>query len=478
MGIKKSQLMFRIVLLPIDILMILLAFSMAYYVRAQSEFIYIWPLVDYLKFILIFLPIWIAIFALEGLYNIRNPKKGVNEFYSVIIAVSTGIAVMVIWLFLSKTTFFSRLVIAYSWFFTILFVLLGRWIVRLIQVILYKNKIGIQKVLIVGNNRICYDLIKTIKKDKSLGYDLLGILSTSSEDYKKNNKNIKILGTSDNISKVYKENKFDVLILTDPHLSSGKINKLIEFTEDKKISFKEVPNLYEVKKSNAIFSTIGGVPIVNFRQTPIEGWGSILKRLFDLIASSILIIITSPIMLITAIAIKLDSPGPVFFVYKRIGRYGKPFTYFKFRSMVKDAHKLRYDPKFREKVSDLRGWNPDNPMIKYKNDPRITRVGSFIRKYSIDELSEFFLVFLGRMSMVGPRPHEKEEVKKYKKHHKKVLEIKPGITGMGQVSGRSDLTFDDEVRLDTYYIENWSIWLDIKLLLKTPLAIIQKRKAL
>ncbi len=478
MGLKRSQLMFRMILLPIDILMILLAFSMAYYVRSQSEFIYIWPLVDYLKFILIFLPIWIGIFALEGLYNIRNPKRGVNEFYSVIVAVSTGIAVMVIWLFLSKTTFFSRLVIAYSWFFTIFFVLLGRWIVRLIQIIMYKNKIGIQRVLIIGNNKICYDLIKTINKDKSLGYDLVGILTTTKEDYQKYKGDINILGSADNISAVYGKTPFDILILSDPHLPSGKLNKLLEFTDDKKISFKEVPNLYEVKKSNAIFSTIGGVPIINFRPTPIEGWGSVLKRGFDIAISSLLIVLFSPVMLITAIAVKLDSPGPIFFVYKRIGRYGKSFTYFKFRSMVKDAHKLRYDPKFREKVNDIRGWNPDNPMIKYKNDPRITRVGSFIRKYSIDELPEFFLVFMGRMSMVGPRPHEKEEVEKYKKHHKKVLQIKPGITGMGQVSGRSDLTFDDEVRLDTYYIENWSIWLDIKLLLKTPLATIQKRQAL
>lgn len=475
---KRSQIMFRVILLPIDILMILIAFAFSYYLRSQSEFIYIWPLTDYLKFVLFFLPVWIAIFALEGLYGIRNPKKGVNEFYSVIVAVSTGIAVMVIWLFLTQTTFFSRLVITYSWFFTIVFVLLGRWVIHLIQVIMYKNKIGVLRLMILGNNKICYDLIKAIKKEKSLGYDFVGILTTTSEEYTKNRDNINILGSIGNISKIYNEVPFDVLILADPYLSYGKINNLIEFTEERKISFKEVPNLYEVKKSNAIYSTIGGIPIINFRPTPIEGWGSITKRIFDIIISTLLIIITSPIMLIIAIAIKLDSSGPVFFVYKRIGRYGKAFTYFKFRSMVQNAHELRYDPKFRQNTKDIRGWNADNPMIKYVNDPRITKVGKFIRKYSLDELPEFFLVLLGRMSMVGPRPHEKEEVEKYKRHHKKVLQIKPGITGIAQVSGRSDLTFDDEVRLDTYYIENWSVWMDIKFLLKTPLAIIQKRQAL
>jgi exopolysaccharide biosynthesis polyprenyl glycosylphosphotransferase len=475
---KRSQLVFGIVHLPIDILMILLAFALAYYIRSRSEFIYIWPLADYLKFILYFLPLWIIVFALEGLYNIRNPKRGIGEFYSVVMAVSTGIAMMVIWLFLSRTTFFSRLVIAYSWFLLIVLVFLGRWILRMIQIYLYKNKIGVQKVLIIGDNRMCYDLIKSIQKDKSLGYDLVGIATTSEQRYKLNKNNIKILGNIENIASIYKQNNFDVLILTEPNISLEKINNVIDFAQHKKISFKEVPNLYEVKKSNAIYSTIGGIPIINFRPTPLEGWGSVLKRIFDIIVSICLIVIFSPIFIITAIAIKIDSPGPVLFVYKRIGRYGKPFTYFKFRSMIKDAHKLRYDPKFRSKIQDLRGWNSENPMIKYKDDPRITRVGKFIRKYSIDELPEFFLVFLGRMSMVGPRPHEKEEVSKYKKHHTKVLEIKPGITGMAQVSGRSDLTFDDEVRLDTFYIENWSIWKDIKILFKTPLAVLHKRKTL
>jgi len=268
------------------------------------------------------------------------------------------------------------------------------------------------------------------------------------------------------------------LVLADSNLSEAKTSSIFDFCDEKKINFKEIPNLFKVKTSNTIYSTIGGIPIINFRRTPLEGWGSIVKRIFDIFVSLLLIIIFSPIMLITALAIKIDSKGPVFFVYKRIGRDGKEFTYFKFRSMVQNAHELRYDPNFRKKVEDTRGWNSNNPMIKYKNDPRITKVGHFIRKFSIDELAEFFLVLIGSMSMVGPRPHEKEEVEKYKKFHKKVLSIKPGITGMGQTSGRSDLTFNDEVGLDIYYIENWSLWLDIKILFKTPIAIFQKRKAL
>lgn len=475
---KKSSFLFNLITLPVDIVMIISAFALGYYVRSQFEVIYLWPFVDYLKFILLSLPLWIIIFSLEGLYNIRNPKKGFNEFYTIIVSVSTVIGIIIMWLFLTRITFFSRLIIVYSWFFCIFFIYFGRLFIKYIQIALYKNKIGIQKLAIIGNGKICYDLIKTLSKDISLGYEFSGIFTISKEEAKKNKNNIKILGDIDSIAEGYKQNKFDVLILSDPNVSTSKINQILDFCDDHKIFFKEVPNLFQVKTSNAIYSTIGGIPIINFRRTPLEGWGTVVKRIFDIIISIFLIIISSPIMFLVALAIKIDSQGPVFFVYKRIGKDGKPFTYFKFRSMVENAHKMRYSEEFRKKVKDMRGWNEENPMIKYINDPRITKVGRFIRKYSLDELPEFFLVFMGRMSMVGPRPHEKEEVEKYKKNHKKVLAIKPGITGMAQVSGRSDLTFDDEVRLDIYYIENWSIWLDFKILFKTPFAILQKRKAL
>jgi lipopolysaccharide/colanic/teichoic acid biosynthesis glycosyltransferase len=215
------------------------------------------------------------------------------------------------------------------------------------------------------------------------------------------------------------------------------------------------------------------MPVVEVKKTRLDGWGKIYKRIFDTSGSIILIILTAPVMLITAIVIKLDSAGPMFFKYQRIGQQGKPFTYFKFRSMIKDAHKFRFDNEFLAKQQNLRAGSP---MIKFKNDPRITRVGRILRRFSIDELPELFLVFIGKMSLVGPRPHEIEEVGNYQRHHKKLLTIKPGITGLAQVSGRSDLDFEQEVKLDTFYIENWSLGLDMQIIFKTPLAVIKRRQ--
>ena len=183
-------------------------------------------------------------------------------------------------------------------------------------------------------------------------------------------------------------------------------------------------------------------------------------------------------MLLVAISIILESGFPIFFrrlddgsPTERIGERGKSFLYFKFRSMRDKVHSLRYTT-----FAD-RNMRKGGPLVKIKNDPRFTRVGRFIRRFSLDELPELFLVLKGDMSLVGPRPHLPEEVARYEKHHKRVLTIKPGITGFAQISGRSDLSFDEEVRIDSYYIENWTMWLDIYVLLKTPFAVLGKREA-
>jgi len=196
------------------------------------------------------------------------------------------------------------------------------------------------------------------------------------------------------------------------------------------------------------------------------------------IGSGLLIIIFSPLILLTILAIRLDSRGPIFFSRRddgaylyRVGEGGVPFKYFKFRSMIPNCDSMRYN-----ELAD-RNLRTEGPLVKIKDDPRVTRVGKLIRRWSIDELPELFLVFIGRMSLVGPRPHLPEEVARYENYHKKTLTVKPGITGLAQVSGRSDLLFEEEAKLDIYYIENWSLLLDISILFKTPLAVFKHRAA-
>jgi exopolysaccharide biosynthesis polyprenyl glycosylphosphotransferase len=229
-----------------------------------------------------------------------------------------------------------------------------------------------------------------------------------------------------------------------------------------------VPDLVQVQRTNIEISSPSGIPLISLKPTPLDGWGRVLKRIFDIFGAIIGLVLLSPILIITAIAIKLDSKGTILFKYlddgsrvKRVGQYGRLFNFLKFRSMKPNTHNMRYNELAKQ---DIR---KDSPMVKIKNDPRVTRVGKFIRKTSIDELPQLWNVLKGDMSLVGPRPHLPEEVEKYENHHKFVLSLKPGITGLAQIGGRSNLDFEKEIQLDTFYIENWSLWKDIKIILKT-----------
>jgi exopolysaccharide biosynthesis polyprenyl glycosylphosphotransferase len=227
---------------------------------------------------------------------------------------------------------------------------------------------------------------------------------------------------------------------------------------------------------------VGGVPVVEVRRTALEGWGAIAKRVFDLLIAGLLIIILSPVMLVIALAIKTNSKGPVIYKNERVGYKGRTFKLYKFRSMLAELSTgaefggekaLELEKKLIEENSIKEG-----PVYKIKNDPRVTSVGRFIRETSLDELPQLFNVMNGTMSLVGPRPHQPREVEKYESHEKRVLAVRPGITGLAQISGRSEIPFADEARLDNFYIEHWSLITDLIILIKTPFAVVGRKGAL
>jgi exopolysaccharide biosynthesis polyprenyl glycosylphosphotransferase len=279
---------------------------------------------------------------------------------------------------------------------------------------------------------------------------------------------------TDDKAKLLKEltakERVDEVLLADPDLPKDQRYQLIDTANELHLDFKYAADIMGLARINTETVTLSGIPIVEVKKTSLEGWGRISKRIFDLLISVLLLIITSPLFLIISVLIKLESSGPVLYVNQRIGGKGRQFGLLKFRSMVKDAEAM----KERLLAQNERG---EGPLFKLKNDPRITRMGKFIRRWSIDELPQLINVLKGELSLVGPRPHEPHEVAKYQKHHKRLLDIKPGLTGLAQVSGRSDLPFEDEVKLDVYYIENWSLWLDLKILLQTPRAVLSARSA-
>jgi exopolysaccharide biosynthesis polyprenyl glycosylphosphotransferase len=350
--------------------------------------------------------------------------------------------------------FFSRIALAHIWLFAIVFITLGRVIMLLIQESMYRFNVGRTKVLFIGVNSFADRCYKVLSQDKK--FKVVGALAD--EHHSRKMGKLRIVGTIDQLEQVVHKYKVEEIIQAEPAFDSISNADILSFCRSHQIYYYFIPEVLRLQSVNIEMEMIDDVPVISLKQTPLEGWGHVYKRVFDVLLSLILIQILIPIWIIVPILIKLDSPGPAFYGSKRKYK-NKVFRIFKFRSMVMDAD---------SKKAELLAKNErKGPLFKIKEDPRVTRLGRFLRKTSIDELPQLFNVLIGTLSLVGPRPHLPEEVDQYKKDHHKVFTIKPGLTGLAQISGRSNLDFEDEVKLDFYYIENWSMLLDLKIILKS-----------
>jgi len=451
---KSNNLFFSAVLVPLDYLMLILAGLSAYFLRYQDwvqdvrPVIFNLDFISFLNYILWIALIWLIFFVLAGLYQIKNNYRLVSEFNKIFLACSTGMLAVIVAAFFSRELFDSRFILLMTWILSIFYIFIMRSFVRFLQ----KKITTPYNLVLIGQGKSAQEIILEIK-NKQLKYNLINHLL----DY-----------SLEKLQEILNKTKIDEIILTDSNISKSNRVALLNFAEKNHIAFKYTADI--LPSTNFEILTLVGVPIVEVKKTKLDGWGKILKRLFDLIISFILLIILSPLFLIFALIIKIDSRGPIFYGSLRISNRRHAIKIWKFRSMIINADKLK---------SELEKQNEraDGPLFKIKNDPRITRFGKFIRRWSIDELPQLLNVFKGEMSLVGPRPHEPHEVDKYKDEHQKLLNIKPGMTGMAQVSGRSNLGFDEEARLDIFYIENWSPKLDFIILLKTPLVVFKRQGA-
>ncbi|OGN03028.1 MAG: hypothetical protein A2655_02550 [Candidatus Yanofskybacteria bacterium RIFCSPHIGHO2_01_FULL_43_42] len=461
---KKSELFFNVLRLPMDFLMLLVAGISTYFLRTEILsvfrpvlFEFRLPFDKYFYLVLLVSLIFIASYAVSGLYSLKIRRGLFNEFLKIIVASSAGIMMIIIYIFLRQELFDSRFLVLGGWFFAIMFVFVGRLLVSLLQkYYVTRRNFGVHNVVVVGNDELAIAIVERINNNPSYGYRLF--------------KHITLPDL--NIIKEARASGFiDEVMLTNPNYSEGSILELVDFCHENHIVFKYVPNIYKTLTANFDIDIIGGLPLIELKRTRLDGWGKVIKRIFDIFVSIFGLILLSPLFAVIAIVIRSDTPGSVFVALKRISK-NKEFDIYKFRSMVKNAHDL--NPQLRL----VRNDRPNaGPLWKMKDDPRITRVGKIIRRTRIDELPQLWNVLRGDMSLVGPRPHQPDEIEKYEKHHRKLLAIKAGATGLAQVSGSSDIPFEQEVALDTYYIENWSLWLDFKIIAKTVMKILSDKSA-
>lgn len=455
----RNKLFLNAIEIPLDFILLILSGIIAYYLRFAEFVTQYRPVIFELPFFL-FLKILIGtsvvaiiVFMISGLYSFEK-RTVYQKFAKVFSACSTFILILVIAFFFNQRLFSSRFIVIIYWVIGIMFLLIERVALDITRRILAKKGIIKTKILLVGKNETSEELRIEFDRDKTYGYQVVNEFSINEN-------------TLYEIENYITNNAIDEIILTDPYAEKGFVSSLINLCNVKHITYKYTASLLETKIINFEVNDIVGIPIVEIKRTRLEGWGRISKRFFDLILSILALIIFIPIYIIVGIIIKLDSRGPVLVRLTRIGIRNREFKMYKFRSMIDNAEKMKDELiKFNERN--------DGPLFKMKHDPRITRVGKFLRRTSIDEIPQILNVLRGEMSLVGPRAHEPREVSQYKDEQMQLLVIKPGITGMAQVSGRSNLKFEDEVRLDVYYIENWSLMLDLRILLKTIRVLFKK----
>ena len=317
-----------------------------------------------------------------------------------------------------------------------------------------------KKALVVGSGMRAKNFIETVEKNLEWGLDIVGLVAENGSFFGEELYGKKILGTNSEIEKILHQYPVNEVIICASGIEMGKVEGVLETCEREGVQIRINSDFFGKLAKKVTIDEVYGLPIISFITIPDNEWAFYLKRLIDILMSGALLIVLSPFFLVIAILIKMTSEGPIFYEWNVVGFNKKPFRSWKFRTMVIDADEMK------EKLTDLNEMK--GPVFKIKNDPRITKVGRFLRKFSLDELPQLWSVFKGDMSLVGPRPAFPHELGKYESWHRRKLSIKPGITCLWQISGRNNINdFDEWARLDLQYIDNWSLWLDLKILFKT-----------
>jgi len=412
------------------------------------------PLDGYFQLMPLMTLVYLVMIWWSGLYHFEN-QSNFDIFYAGI-KVATFSSVLILGaVFFYRGFSYSRWVMVLSWFANINLLFLNRIFIKILARQLQARGIGISRIAVIGFNRTVQTFIDRIQSRQDLGYEFVGIIAGQTSLLSIGQH--RLLGETSDILNIIVKHRIDELFIASPAISHEEILRIIHYCEGRSVKFRIILDLYEIMVGKVKIGAIDGIPIVGLKELPLQGWRRFVKRLMDIIISLIVLVVLSPIMFIIALVIKVDSEGPVFFLQERVGRDGKSFIMYKFRSMRQNA----------EKGIGHR-WAA-------KNDPRRTAVGAFLRKWSLDELPQLFNVLRGDMSLVGPRPEMSgliqdfsESIPHYLERHK----VKSGMTGWAQINGlRGNTSLEERIKYDLYYIENWSLGFDIKILLRTIWAV-------
>ncbi len=463
-GTSKTEVIIPVLTIISDAAAIFAAFEISYYIRFYTSFQNLFPVTKgipdingYNFFAFLVIPIWIIIFQSRKLYRLKRNVFILDELFVIIKCVTIGILIAMSLVFILKEDFpYSRLVFFLIWANSIILITAGRYLTLKFEKNLYNRNIGVSNVVIVGNNEMAKKIFDKFTDDKFAGYNVLGYftykngIENSGENFLKDRK---YLGDFNLIRENIKNLGIEKILISLPSVEHEVLYKLFKLCEGINVEFMYAPDFVDMMTSRLRIEEVDGIPFMKLKSVPMNVWNRFLKRTFDIIVSSFLLLILSPVMIFLALLVKLTSRGPLFYRQERVGLDGQKFMMLKFRSMKTNAEQ-------------------QGPQMTTRDDDRYTPLGKILRKYSLDELPQFLNVLIGNMSIVGPRPEReffintmKDSIQRYLERHR----VKCGITGWAQVNGLrgTDTSMQTRIDYDIYYIENWSIAFDIKIIFKT-----------
>lgn len=486
---KKHEIFFSIIKLPIDFFIVFISFFIARDLRLNHDLPYIVLPKQYISerelfyFALFWSILYILIFSIHSLYKMRITSSKLKEFFDIIFYS------FYFFIFFSASVYFARdflyskelprLIILFTTIISIILSIFSRLIINFTQNKLMELWFLERRKILLISNKNDEDLEEILEDiEKTWVYEIIWYINKE-----KLNSNLEYIWWEKEILEIMKNLEVDEILYIDSDFSDEEKYEIWDYSRIFWIRYRYITNSFDVTKANTEVNLLYKIPVIEIKNTPLDAWWRVLKRLADILWSFVWIVIFSPIMLLIMLSIKIEDPKwPAIYKNRRVWQNYSEFNLYKFRYMkweycIKDSYwidskndeALKYEKELIKKRSTRNG-----PLYKIKDDPRKTKIGSFIEKYSLDELPQFFNVIIWNMSLVWPRPHQPREVDKYEDYQKRVVTIKPWITWMAQVNWREKNDFDNEVKLDVFYIENWSLLLDVKILAKTLISIIKR----
>lgn len=473
---SKNTKFYSVILMTADFFVLLLAFTAAYILRVQMDNR---PLVnpiyafDYLVMALTILPLWIAVFASLGLYSSHIYNRRLAEWGKIAVGSLVGILVIIGWEYITTENFFpARLVAFYALGISFVLVLIERELMRLLRSIAFRYGIGISRVLIIGSNEATADIAHELAATGRSGYQIVAMVTP--KKYVPYRRGIIHYADVETALKNIKAQQIDTIIQTDLAGYTDLNKKILSAAQINHVRYSFIPGEPEFYTGKNTIDIFLGYPMINVSQTPLIGWGAIVKRVFDLFVVVLTMPIWGPLLLLIGLLQKLFNRGPILYPTTRLSQFSKPIKLYKFRTM-KDRPTAHLDAADEFEAMGRKDLAAEyRKHRKVKNDPRITKFGQFLRSSSLDELPQIINVIKGDVSLVGPRPILPQEVDFAPNKTALLHSVKSGITGLWQVSGRSNLSFEERIELETFYAQNWSFLLDLKILFKTIKVVLFK----